>query len=73
MTKYYVMEVQRFGSFRKADAIYAKSLQGAKKAATRRQVFCGTTLVIGDSVNEDGFILNPICYKNDEKWHSCNY
>jgi len=60
---YYFAEFQNAGSYRQAEKLKATSLRAAKREASMRQVFQGTTLEIGNSVNEDGFILNPIARK----------
>ena len=60
---YYFAELQNAGSYRQAEKLKATSLRAAKREASMRQVFQGTTLEIGNGVNEDGFILNPIARK----------
>lgn len=64
---YYFAEIQNAGSYRQAEKLKATSLRAAKREASMRQVFQGTTLEIGNSVNEDGFILNPVARKEDGK------
>ena len=64
---YYFAELQNAGSYRQAEKLKATSLRAAKREASMRQVFQGTTLEIGNSVNEDGFITNPIARKEDGK------
>lgn len=64
---YYFAELQNAGSYRQTEKLKATSLRAAKREASMRQVFQGTTLEIGNSVNEDGFILNPIARKEDGK------
>ena len=64
---YYFAELQNAGSYRQAEKLKATSLRAAKREASMRQVFQGTTLEIGNSVNEDGFIMNPIARKEDGK------
>lgn len=64
---YYFAELQNAGSYRKAEKLKATSLRAAKREASMRQVFQGTVLEIGNSVNTDGFILNPIARKEDGK------
>ena len=64
---YYFAELQNAGSYRQAEKLKATSLRAAKREASMRQVFQGTTLEIGNSVNTDGFILNPIARKEDGK------
>ena len=65
---YYFAELQNAGSCRQAEKLKATSLRAAKREASMRQVFQGTTLEIGNSVNEDGFILNPIARKEVDKY-----
>lgn len=60
---YYFAELQNAGSYRQAEKLKATSLRAAKREASMQQVFQGTTLEIGNSVNDDGFILNPIARK----------
>ena len=69
MGTYYVAELQNAYSHRKAFIIKAQSLSHAKKLATKAQVFCGTVLEIGLSVNESGFITHPICHKVGGVWY----
>lgn len=64
---YYFAELQNSGSYRQAEKLKATSLRAAKREASMRQVFQGTVLEIGNSVNTDGFILNPIARKEDGK------
>ena len=64
---YYFAELQNAGSYRQAEKLKATSLRAAKREASMRQVFQGTTLEIGNSVSEDGFILNPVARKEDGK------
>lgn len=71
--EYYFAELQNAGSYRQAEKLKATSLRAAKREASMRQVFQGTTLEIGNSVNTDGFILNPIARKEDGKtWKELN-
>lgn len=65
---YYFAELQNAGSYRQAEKLKATSLRAAKREASMRQVFQGTTLEIGNSVNTDGFILNPIARKSGPTW-----
>ena len=64
---YYFAELQNSGSYRQAEKLKATSLRAAKREASMRQVFQGTTLEIGNNVNEDGFILNPVARKEAGK------
>lgn len=64
---YYFAELQNASSYRQAEKLKATSLRAAKREASMRQVFQGTTLEIGNSVSEDGFILNPVARKEDGK------
>lgn len=68
--KFYVAEVQKVNSVREAEEISAKDLTEAKRKASRGQAFCGTVLVIGTEINEDGFITDPMVYKESGKWHN---
>ena len=64
---YYFAELQNAGSYRKAEKLKATSLRAAKREASMRQAFQGTTLEIGNSVNTDGFITKPIARKEAGK------
>lgn len=64
---YYFAELQNSGSYRQAEKLKATSLRAAKREASMRQVFQGTVLEIGNSVNTDGFIMNPVARKEDGK------
>lgn len=64
---YYFAELQNAGSYRQAEKLKATSLRAAKREASMRQAFQGTVLEIGNSVNTDGFIMNPIARKEDGK------
>ena len=66
--RYYVMEVQNAGAFAVAEAFEAKSLAGAKGAASRRQTFQGTVLYLGTDVDSNGFVRNPIAIKERGEW-----
>ena len=66
---YYVAEIQNAGSYREADKIEASSLAAAKRIASRNQCFQGTVLEIGESVNEQGFITDPIARKENGRWN----
>ena len=68
MATYYIAELQNANSYREATKIEAQNLTQAKRAASRMQCFYGTILEIGLSVNESGFILNPISRKINNKW-----
>lgn len=64
---YYFVELQNAGSYRQAEKLKATSLRAAKREASMRQVFQGTVLEIGNSVNTDGFITKPIARKEAGK------
>lgn len=64
---YYFAELQNSGSYRQAEKLKATSLRAAKREASMRQVFQGTVLEIGNSVNTDGFITKPIARKEAGK------
>lgn len=67
---YYFAEVPEPGSFGKAEALKAGNLTSAKREASRKSCFYGTTLVIGTELNEDGFIKpeSVLASKIDGKW-----
>ena len=66
--EYYVSEVARLHSFAKAAKINAKSLASAKRLASRYQMFLGTVLYLGEAVDSNGFIVDPIAVKRGNKW-----
>lgn len=68
--KFYVAEVQNVNSVREAEEISAKDLTEAKRKASRGQAFYGTVLVIGTEIDENGFITDPMVYKESGKWHN---
>lgn len=66
---YYVSEVAGLHSFAKAERINARSLTSAKRSASRyHQMFLGTILYLGKAVDSNGFIIEPIAIKKDDKW-----
>ena len=65
---YYVSEVARLHSFAKAEKIQAKSRTIAKRKASRYQLFLGTVLYLGRTVDNNGFITEPIAFKKGNKW-----
>ena len=65
---YYVSEVARLHSFAKAAKIEAKSITGAKRMASRYQLFQNTVLYLGRAVDSNGFIIEPIAVKKSNKW-----
>ena len=65
---YYVAEVAGLHSFAKAEKIEAKSCSSAKRKASRYQMFQGTVLYLGRTVNDSGFIVDPIAVKKGNKW-----
>ena len=65
---YYVSEVERLHSFAKAELINATSLVGAKRRASRYQMFQGTVLYLGKAIDNNGFIREPIAIKRGNKW-----
>ena len=65
---YYVAEVAGLHSFAKAYQIIAKNRTNAKRKASRYQMFLGTILYLGRAVDSNGFIIEPIAVKKDNKW-----
>ena len=65
---YYVAEVARLHSFAKAERIEAKSLTEAKRRASRCQMFLGTVLYLGRTVDSNGFIIEPVAVKKGNRW-----
>lgn len=69
---YYIMETTP-GGYRKAKKIHATSLTSAKRAASRNRVFVGTELSIGLSVDDNGFVRDPLTIKTgDGPWEEPN-
>ena len=68
MDTYYFSELQNRNSFKQAEKISAASLPDAQRIALSKQMFEGTVIEIGDSVNNDGFILNPTCIYENGRW-----
>jgi hypothetical protein len=68
MNTYYFAELQNRNSYRQAEKISAPSLAHAKRIARSDKMFQGTVIEIGDSVNSDGFILNPTCVHENGRW-----
>ena len=65
---YYVSEVARMHSFAKAEQLNAKSRTSAKRCASRYQMFQDTVLYLGETVDSNGFITEPIAFKKGKKW-----
>lgn len=65
---YYVAEVARMHSFAKAEKINARSLTSAKRVASKYQMFQDTVLYIGEEIDNNGFIVNPIAVKKGNEW-----
>ena len=65
---YYIAEVARVHSFATAVRIEAKNLTNAKRKASRYQMFLGTILYLGRTVDSNGFIIEPIAVKKGSKW-----
>ena len=67
-TKFYFSEVATLHSYREAEALKANTLSAAKREASRKRSFFGTFLYIGNSINEQGFIVEPLSVKTREGW-----
>ena len=65
---YYYAEVENAQSYSVADSLKAKSLVSAKREASRKQFFTQTVIEIGNEINSQGFILEPIARKIDGIW-----
>ena len=65
---YYFAELSDKNSYRIAEKLSANTLTAAKREASRKSVFQGTVLEIGGEINNQEFILNPICQKINGKW-----
>ena len=66
--EYYVSEVTGLHSFAKAERLNAKSLSSAKRCASKYQLFQDTVLYLGEAVDSNGFIVEPIAVKKGNKW-----
>ena len=64
---YYIREVQNLQSDRAPTLVKAASFRGAKRIATKMQVFKGTVMTIGVA-RPDGADSGVMCYKVDGKW-----
>lgn len=53
---WYMTETTGGNYWRKPVPLKAKTLRGAKIAAAKRQVFEGTTLAIGESLDDGGYL-----------------
>lgn len=67
---WYMTETQNINSLRKPEALKAKTLNGAKAAASRKQFFQGTVLSIGQTLDSSGF-LRPEWKRVGEAWYPC--
>ena len=69
---YYMAEVAASLNWREATPLRAQTLQGAKREATRKQIFCNTELKIATTsgLDDNGFIYYAITEKpaNSRKW-----
>lgn len=69
---YYMAEVADSLNWRKATPLRAQTLQGAKREATRKQIFCNTALKIATTagLDDNGFISYAEAEKpaNSRKW-----
>ena len=61
-SSYTMRELECLHSYRQGEQIKAKSLAGAKRAASKRQFFVGTVLVLENAQGE------RIAYKKGGKW-----
>ena len=67
-TKFYFSEVANLNSYREAESLKANTLSAAKREASRKKAFYGTFLYIGNSIDQNGFIIEPIAVKTKEGW-----
>lgn len=67
-TKFYFSEVASLHSYREAEPLKANTLSAAKREASKKRAFCGTFLYIGNSINKQGFIIEPLSVKTKEGW-----
>ncbi|WP_109078905.1 hypothetical protein [Aggregatibacter kilianii] len=70
-TTYYFTETNGINVYATAEQLKAGNLSDAKREASRRQCFQGTTLKIGTiySLNADGLLVDEIASKEDgQKW-----
>lgn len=71
--KWYVMEVTSLNCFRRATAFKAKNLTSAKRTASRKQAFYGTVLYLGNSVDENGFVIDAVAIKENGHWFNVKW
>ena len=71
---YYFMETMNPNSFCKAEALKANTLTAAKREASRKSCFYGTTLTIGTRLldGSDGFVDpdSVVAVKSNGKWET---
>lgn len=67
-TKFYFSEVANINSYREAEPLKANTLSAAKREASRKRSFVGTFLYIGNSIDQNGFIIDPLSVKTKKGW-----
>lgn len=71
---YYFVETMNANSFRKAEALKADTLTAAKREASRKSCFYGTTITIGTRLldGSDGFVDpdSVVAVKSNGKWET---
>lgn len=65
---FYFSEVANLNSYRKAEKLKAHTLAEAKKEASRTRAYLWTYLYIGNSIDRNGFIIEPLAVKTKEGW-----
>ena len=69
-TVYYFSEVANLHSYREAEPLKAQTLASAKREASKKRSFFGTFLYIGNSIDRNGFIIDPVAVKTKEGWRN---
>lgn len=67
-TRFYFSEVSNLNSYREAELLKARTLSAAKREASKKRAFEGTFLYIGNSIDRNGFIIEPLSVKTKEGW-----
>lgn len=67
-TKFYFSEVANLHSYREAEPLKTNTLSAAKREASKKRSFFGTFLYIGNSIDRNGFIIDPLSVKTKEGW-----
>lgn len=67
---FYMEEIVNIKGVWKAEPLKATTLAGAKREASKKQHYTAATMIVGDQVDDYGFIVNPIALKYGKWWRS---